>query len=289
MTQILSSSNKLTPKQCEICINNFAKIRHFTKVEKIFEGKPSFASDNIERIKSLGLEPYKITKFANNYKIYRLSDVKSNETIELIKKYNADAQFKNLKDRIEFIIVVDTDKIDKQHYLALQALYPMIHQDLLTNKDYKMIGGLDENNEDESDDNYYIQYYKYMNGPCYVSIMTTNHIEAAMVKHFHTRFLPCNYRIFSMYDDLYPLIGSRSQLWYGSVSNYEVLKYEKLYNGYNYSIIFDDDKIVKLLNANSGDIIIATHILNEGRPYFEFTLREVKAHTIDDDIAPEDE
>jgi hypothetical protein len=156
-----------------------------------------------------------------------------------------------------------------------------------------MMGGINENDDDNDDkdenNDYYIQYYKYINGPCYVSIMTTNHIETAMIKHFHTRFLPCNYRIFSMYDDLYPLIGSRSQLWYGSVNNYEVLKYEKLYNGYNYSVVFNDDKIVRLLNANPGDLIIATHILNEGRPYFEFAIREVKARTIDDDNIYEDE
>jgi hypothetical protein len=263
-------------------VNNFAKIRHFNKVELIFEGKPSFSSENVAKMKTLGFEPYKITKFANNYKIYRLSDVRDNSSTRLIKKYNNYAEFKNLKDRIEFVIVVDTDKIDKQHYLALQALYPLIHTDLLKNSDYKMMGG--ESDESDQNDKYYIQYYKYINGPCYVSIMSTNHIESAMIKHFHTRFLPCNYRIFSMYDDLYPLIGSKSQLWYGSVKNYELMKYEKLYNNYNYAVIFDDDKIVKLLNANAGDLIIATHVLNEGRPYLEFTIREVKARTIDDDV-----
>ena len=298
MTQILSSRDKVSPKQAEICINNFAKIRHFTKVEKIFEGKPSFSAESINRLKQLGLEPTKITKFADSYIIYKFSDVKPSESIDFIKKYNNGAKFKNLNERTEIAIVVDTDKVDKQNYLALQALYPIIHDELVKNNDYKMLYGgspeskeqteneqpelLETENESESkDENYYIQFYKYISGPCYVTIMTTSHIEPAMVKHFHTRFLPCNYRVMSLYDDLYPLIGSKTQLWYGCVKNYEVIEHEPLYNGYNYSYIYDDEHLVKLLNANPGDLIIATHVLNEGRPYLEFVIKEVKTRNAD--------
>ena len=295
MTQILSSRDKLTPAQCEVCINNFAKIRHFTKIEKIFEGKPSFSAESIAEIRKLGLEPHKITKFANNYTIYKLSDVKPSESIDFIRKYNKDVKFKNLDDRIEIIIVVDTDKIDKQNYLALQALYPIIHKELINNKDYKMLYGGDveetaqtsenENeNENETDPNYYIQYYKYISGPCYVTVMTTNHIESAMQRHFHARFLPCNYRVLSLYDDVYPLIGSKSKLWYGCVDNYEVLEHEDLYNGCNYSYVYDDEHLTKLLNANPGDLIIATQVLFEGRPYLEFVIKEVKTRNIDADV-----
>ena len=113
MTQILSSTNKLIPEQVETCINNFAKVRHFTKVEKIFDGKPSFSVENIAEIKKLGLEPYKITKFANNYTIYKFSEVKPSESINFIKQYNQNAKFKNLNERVEVAIVVDTDKIEK--------------------------------------------------------------------------------------------------------------------------------------------------------------------------------
>ena len=293
MTQVVSSSLKLNPSQIEICINNFAKIRHFTKIDKIFDGKPSFKDNVINELKKLGLEPHNVTKFADNYKIYHLSEVKPSESIEFIKKYNNYAKFKNINQRNEILIVVDTDKVDKQNYLALQALYPLIHNILIKNNDYKMMfGGDNEENENENldqnpkdDSNYYIQYYKYISGPCYVTIMTTNHLEPAMIKHFHTRFLPCNYRVLSLYDDVYPLIGSKSQLWYGCVKNYEVIEHEELYNGYNYSYIYDDEHLVKLLNANPGDLIIATQILNEGRPYFEFVIKEVKTRNneVDDD------
>jgi len=289
MTQVLSSSNKLNSDQVKTCIANFAKIRHFTKVEQIFNGKPSFSAENIEAIKKLGLEPYKITKFANNYTIYKFSDVKPSDSIEFIKKYNTQAKFKNLNERTEIVIVVDTDKIDKQNYLALQALYPIIHKELIKNSDYKMLYGGDdfakENPETQNDaqDEYYIQYYKYISGPCYVSIMTTNHIEPAMLRHFHTRFLPCNYRVMSLYDDLYPLIGSKSQLWYGCVNSYEVIEHEDLYSSAQYSYIYDDEHLVKLLNANPGDLIVAVQVLNEGRPYLEFVVKEVKTRNVDAD------
>lgn len=292
MTQILSSRDKVSSVQAETCINNFAKVRHFTKVEKIFDGKPSFSAENIAEIKKLGLEPYKITKFANNYTIYKFSNVKSSESVDFIKRYNNNAKFKNLNERTEVAIVVDTDKIDKQNYLALQALYPIIHKELIKNNDYKMLYGGSENENDneeekpedeESSENYYIQYYKYISGPCYVTIMTTNHIEPAMVRHFHTRFLPCNYRVMSLYDDLYPLIGSKSKLWYGCVNNYEVIEHEDLYNGCQYSYIYDDEHLVKLLNANPGDLIVATQVLFEGRPYLEFVIKEVKTRNVDVD------
>ena len=290
MTQILSSRDKVSPEQAEICINNFAKVRHFNKVEKIFDGKPSFSAENIAEIKKLGLEPYKITKFANNYTIYKFSDVKPSESIDFIKQYNKNAKFKNLDERVEIVIVVDTDKIDKQNYLALQALYPLIHKELIKNNGYKMLYGGDseketeenpDENEEKENEEYYIQFYKYISGPCFVTIMTTNHIEPAMLRHFHTRFLPCNYRVMSLYDDLYPLIGSKTKLWYGCLNNYEVIEHEDLYNGCQYSYIYDDEHLVKLLNANPGDLIVATQVLFEGRPYLEFVIKEVKTRNVD--------
>lgn len=290
MTQILSSSNKLTPKQCEICINNFAKIRHFKNVDLIFDGKPEFDKANKEEMKKLGIDPLPITKFATNYKIYKLSNVEQeSDSIKLIRTYNNEAKFKNLNERIEIIIIVDTDKIDKQNYLALQGLYPKIHNLLKENKDYKMLGGIDEETEDTEDTEdtekkkASYEFYKYSNGPCYVTIFTTNHIAPNMVKHFHTRFIPCNYRVLSLYDDVYPLLGSKNKIWTGLTSNFEVMEYERLYNNYEYSIIYDDEHIVKLLNANPGDLIIGTQIINEGRPYMEFIIKEVKARKIETD------
>ena len=314
MSQLLSAAYKLSPTQTETCVKNFAKIRHFKNIDLIFDGKPEFNKSTKEKLTKMGLEPFPITKFANNYKIYKLSNVeKTSKSVELIKKYNPTANIKNLDERIEIVIVVDTDKVDKQNYLALQALYPEIHDYLKQNKEYKMIGGhepeIDKKNENEEDSfaegslkneenkneeedededtkASYIQYYKYISGPCFVTIFATHHIEPVMLKHFHSRFIPCNYRVLSLYDDVYPLLGSKSKLWCGLSSNFEVMSYEKLYNGYDYSIIYEDEHLVKLLNANPGDLIIGTQIINEGRPYLEFMVKEVKqrgAETNDDE------
>lgn len=278
MAQILSSSNKLTSEQVEVCVHNFAKVRHFRSVELIFEGKPMFNQKSRDELTKLGLEPFQITKFADNYKIYMFKDVCETDSMKLIKKYNPTAQFKNTNDRVEIAIVVDSDKIDKQNYLALQALYPMIHPYLLQNTGYNMMGG-----EDEKERPAYIQYYRYIQGPCFVTIFTTNHIEPAMLKHFHTRFIPCNYRVMSLYDDVYPLLGSRSRLWCGYTSNFEVIEHEDLYNGYNYSVIYDHEHLVKIMNANPGDLIVGTQIINEGRPYMEIVVKEVKTKANDGD------
>ena len=49
MSQIFSSSEVLTDEQLSYCIQNFATIRHFTKVEKIFEGKGNYSENNIKK------------------------------------------------------------------------------------------------------------------------------------------------------------------------------------------------------------------------------------------------
>ena len=71
------------------------------------------------------------------------------------------------------------------------------------------------------------------------------------------------------------------------MKDYEVLEYEKLYNGCNYSYIYDDEHLVKLLNANPGDLIVAVQVLNEGRPYLEFVIKEVKTRNNDVDYDEE--
>ena len=98
-----------------------------------------------------------------------------------------------------------------------------------------------------------------------------------MRKHFNFNFIPCKYQLFSLYDVAYPLIGSKTTLWCGFVYDYQVIEYEKLYNGKNYSIITNNDPVVKLLNADDNDLIIAIQVLTETwRPYSEFIIKQVK-------------
>lgn len=256
MAQILSSSIKLNEDQVETTVNNLAKIRHFNKVEVIFEGKPSFAESNLEKMKELGIVTGKVTKFANNYKIYKFSDVRTNDSVKTLLSYNPGAKIKNLEPRVEFLILVDSDKFDKQFYLAVVALYPYIHEDLLRQNKSSV------KNEPDSDEN------------CYVTIASTNIITSSIAKHFNDSILPCNYRIFSLCD-VYPLIGSKRKL-YGFTKDFEVMENEILYNKCSYPIILDSDPMVKILNARNGDLIICQHLLFETTPYWEYSIRKVE-------------
>ena len=252
MSQLLSSSIKLNEEQTKTVINNLAKIRHLSKVTKIFEGKPNYGQSDIDNLKKIlppSFDLIKVTKFANSYTIYVLSDPKPNTNTNDIVKYNSDAKILNLNKRNEILIVLDTDKFDKQHYLAILGLWP---------KFYKY---LEENSEDVQ---------------CPVTIASTNIITQAISKHFNeTSILPCTYRLFSLCE-IYPLIGSKNKLWCGMNWDFELLEYEELYNKGKYSVIYDDDPIVKILNATKNQLIICKQVNYEVSPYIEYSIRQVK-------------
>jgi hypothetical protein len=255
MSQILNSSIKLNEDQILTVINNLAKCRHLTKVEQIFKGKPSFKEETIKKleelkeVKKMNFEYSKVTKLVDVY-IFKLSIVEENDSVRELRIYNPNVKIKNLNERVEFVFVIDTDRFDKQHYLSLIALYPLIH-------DY-----VDFNNVN-------------------VSITCSNLITTAIAKHFNSMFLPCPYRVFSLCD-VYPLIGSKSGL-YGFTSDFELIEYEELYNKCDYMIIYDNDPMVKILNAQENDLIICKNILFETTAYFEYTIRIVKRVLIDTD------
>ena len=166
-------------------------------------------------------------------------------TKELLR-YNKDAKILNLNKRKEIVIVIDADKFDKQHYLAIIGLWGHIKNHLDLNTDQ-----------------------------CLVSIVSTNIITQAIEKHFtNITILPCNYRLFSLCE-VYPLIGSRSSLWCGSSRDFELLEYEPLYNKNNYQQIYDDDPVVKILNAKHKNLILCKQTYYETSPYTEYSIREV--------------
>ena len=92
MSQILSSSNKLNREQIETTVKNLAECRHFTKIETIYEGKPTYSEENISKMKSLGIDLPKVTKFATNYIIYKLSEPEENESSRSLRKYYKNAK-----------------------------------------------------------------------------------------------------------------------------------------------------------------------------------------------------
>lgn len=273
MTQIQSSSIKINLDQAEIVINNLATVRHFTKVEKLFKGLPSFSEESMRKLEELGINAGKITKFADNYVIYKLSEPKENDSVRNLRKYNKNIKIKNLNNRTEFIIVVDADKFDKQHYLAIIALYPIIHEELskqlnLTKqssevKELKGGSTLNRNFElkSESDE-------------CLVTIVPTNKLPLSIIKHFDANILPCTYRIVSA-QAMYYLLGSTSRVMGSYCWDYELCEYEQLYNKKDYGVILDSDIVTKILNGRQGDLIICKAVRTEGTPYAEFEIRQV--------------
>ena len=247
MTQILSSTLRLTPEQVETTIQNLAKCRHFTIVERLTkdECKPSYSEENVRKMKALGQEVNKITKFADNYIIYKFSKPEKNESVEELLKYNKDAKIKGLdRDVVNFVIVIDEDKFDKQFMLACSAFWPLIVEN--TNKNEKPE----------------------------VIVCPNNLITTAISKHFNVELFPIKCSIFSLCD-VYPLIGSKNQM-FGFTKNYEVIEYEPLYNKLDYAVVMDNDPVVKILGAKAGDLIVCQHLLFETSPYWEYTIRRVK-------------
>lgn len=249
MSQLLSSSIRLNQEQTNTVINNLAKIRHFTKVTEIFKGKPNYGQTDMDNLKKLlppNYDVIKITKFADSYTIYLLSDPEPTDNTKDILNYNPNAKILNLNKRNEILIVLDTDKFDKQHYLAILGLWP--------------------------------KFYKYIDNSvaCPVTITSTNIITQAIGKHFiETSILPCNYRLFSLCE-VYPLIGSKTKLWSGMSWDFELMEYEPLYNNGKYSIIYDNDPVVKIMNAMKDQLIICKQVNYEVSPYVEYSIRRVK-------------
>lgn len=303
MTQIQSSSIKISLDQAEVVVNNLATVRHFTKVEKLFKGLPSFSEESMKKLESLGINAGKITKFADNYVIYRLSEPKENASSRALRQYNKSIKIKNLNDRVEFVIVVDSDKFDKQHYLAIIALYPIIHDELakqLNLKNKKFVAPRPEDiaetreadaaetPEKETQDKKADSSDELKGGStlnrnfelrsdsdeCLVTIAPTNKLPASIIKHFDANILPCTYRIVSA-QAMYYLLGSTTRVMGSYCWDYELCEYEQLYNKREYGIIQDSDIVTKILNGRQGDLIVCKAIRTEGTPYAEFEIRQV--------------
>ena len=258
MSQILSSSNKLNREQIETTVKNLAECRHFTKIETIYEGKPTYSEENISKMKSLGIDLPKVTKFATNYIIYKLSEPEENESSRSLRKYYKDAKIKNLNDRVDIIIVLDQDKFDKQFIMACASFWPMIHN-------------LIKKGETE----------------CRINICPNNLLTTTIESnHLYILIFPVIYKIFSLYK-VYPLIGSKRQK-FTFTRNYEVLEHFELYNHYKFPVIKDFDPVTYIMGAEPGDIIICQILLFETSPYFEYSIREVK-ETIKEDSESDDE
>ena len=253
MTQILSSKIKLNFEQVETTIKNIGKARHLNKMEKIFEGKASFTEKVKQELEKYNVELNKISRYADVYKIYRLYDVDKIEDSEFLK-YNSKAQLKNYEERNEIFIVVDSDAIDKQIYMATIAFYHIIAPFLEENKT------------------------KYNYTKTAVDIVLTNYVTAAMRKHVVSNdisYLPCPYNIYSLCD-VYPLCGSKNRTIGSFTKDYEIFKYEELYNKNEYQIVSISDPIVKILKGEESDVIACKTLYFDASPYYEYQLRQIR-------------
>lgn len=146
-----------------------------------------------------------------------------------------------------FFIVIETDKFDKLNISACSWYYHIFENEIKKNGESKRP-----------------QVYIC---PAYV-------VTDTMLLHVPINIMPCLYRFVSLCE-IYPMIGSSEGL-YGLSYDYELVKNPGMpYNGRTYSVIYDMDLMVKILNAIPGDVIQYKRVLTEGSPYGEFCRREV--------------
>jgi hypothetical protein len=285
MTQRVSSAVKLqTKEQIETVVNNFAKVRHFNKVELLWEGKPNFGAADIAKYSELyNRQISKISKFSDNYMVYILSNVSENASSKMLKKYNKDIKIKNLNQRKEIVVVMDQDKVDKQNFLALLGVFPKFKD--IIDEQLNIIEISEEYAEQLDKKNLYAKNRWFdittEKKDCLVTIMVTNQMTNVLKGIVgETNLLPCSYRIISMVS-MYNLLGSKNKVMGSFTKDYEVCEYDPIYNGGNYAEIKDSDIASKILNAMPGDLIICKLLMIENQPYYEFAIRKVTATTFD--------
>lgn len=144
-----------------------------------------------------------------------------------------------------YIIVLETDKFDKVNLQACIWFYH-IFQDTV----YKT-------------QSVYPEIYI---SPAFV-------VTPAMYNHVPINLVPCMYRFVPL-PEVYPMIGSKNML-YSMTWDYKILNKSEITGTREYSILFDSDPIVKILNAVVGDTIQYKRVLCEGSPYGEYYRRTI--------------
>lgn len=264
----MNNSSLLTEEQLSTCVKNFAYIRHFNDVEMIYNGKALCNEKSTKPLKELDIAAPKGIKSNSIYTVYKFSNVVENDSVRELREHNHDIKIKNLNDRVEFMIILNVEKVDKVCLTSLMLLYYLIEKDLNKNKGYSI------------NKNVY-QTYVPDDIESFVTIALTTPIDQSTNRSLMLRYLPCNYNIISLYS-IYPLIGSKTKLWYGMCCDFELCEYEELYNHKDYALIYNDELVVKILNGKIGDLIICKIILNEGRPYFEYSIKRIISRDNDD-------
>lgn len=234
--------NRLTNDQVERTLNNLFMIRHYDKTTVVYNDRPN-KKKNIDN-KS------KITSIASNYKIYScevnehksLDDVKYNQNIKHLLKYNETLEFANTKPRTDIIILIDDEKFDRSHLTAILLLLDDIEE-------YKV---------DEIEVIFTTRIQKLI-------------IPDVLIEELENRNMKCN--VYSLFE-IYPLIGSPTAL-YGMAYGFELVEYQKLFNKCEYKLIHVSDPLVKILNGKCDQLVVGERVCFETSAYSEITIRKI--------------
>lgn len=238
-----------TEEQIETVVHNLASVRHLTKVEKIYDGKAIKSVESKDVIEKYNLRNLELNQQADRYIVYILSDVEDVNKSEIIK-YNTSIKPKNYKKRNEAVIVIQDESFNKQHFLALPKLF------------YKI-------------EPYVMDFAKKNPKDCIITIMTTYSISEKVSTHLDEHTFPINYRVISIIN-AYPMLGSKQGIKkFGFTRNYEVCEFQPYENNKRYAMVYDDDIMVKILNAMEGDLIACQVLINDSSPYYEWQIRQV--------------
>ena len=236
---ILSISQQLNEKQIETVVNNYAKIKHYNKVELLTDAKPKKKTMNyLIRLNTLALG-YKVYLMTRDKETYDVEDF-NYENITMFKHCHKDIDIVNLKPRTEIFIICYCDKFDVS-YINSSVYF-----------------------ED------YFKEYNVQN----ITVVTTNRL---LKKVDLAQILEQQYNVkasvFSLFD-VYPLIGSPNSL-YGLAYGYELIEHEQSYNNKQYKLISVNDPIVKLLCGKPNQLIIHCRTCYETSPYNEISIRQI--------------
>lgn len=182
------------------------------------------------------------------------------------------------------IIIIESHvNVDKNHILPCKYIEAIlrpymcvenfrdIYKDIPT-KD--AINWLIKNNNGTLED---VDYFEKEVYPRYHIL--TSYTLTDQLLNFTLENLDFKFKIFDL-PTIYPMLGGDEL--YGLTADYEVVPYKVPYNDKEYSIIFEDDVMCRILMARPGELIRCSRVLFEGSAYIETITKVVTIRCNDD-------
>lgn len=227
----------LTKDQIQTVLTNLWTIRKLKMDEKIFEGKPNFSKEIVDKYK------YKLyTKFADNYVIYKCISLEDNH--------------------VEIFFTIETDHYDKQNILALvgfeHIVKPYLEPSCVYRRPYINVCLC-----------FVITKTMKQHLPC--EIFRPNcHLRIFSLCALY----PMIGSKTSLYSGLtydYKLIKNED-----IDEKYKHNGVPMAYNNKEFSIVLADDPMAIALNAMANDLIVYKRIIHDTSIYSEYQIRVVK-------------